>query len=204
MKKLTTLLLASMLTCGCVSHATPTYNKHQATQVSTTKMALIHQATGIQMDLSQGNFKNIAKHIHPTKGVQFSMYAYVDGKKDKRFSRQQFLTYLKKSRIKFTWGEMDGSGDLHITTLPNYLSKWIQAERFDNGSIAINKFKGSGNSLNNLREVYPNADRNSIVEFYDKGREEYEGMDWRAMRLVFEDYQGRSYLVAIVTDMWTI
>lgn len=29
-------------------------------------------------------------------------------------------------------------------------------------------------------------------------------MDWRAMRLVFEDYQGKSYLVAIVNDQWTV
>ena len=29
-------------------------------------------------------------------------------------------------------------------------------------------------------------------------------MDWRTMRLVFEEYQGKYYLVAIVNDQWTI
>ena len=28
-------------------------------------------------------------------------------------------------------------------------------------------------------------------------------MDWRIMRLVFEEYQGKRYLVAIVNQQWT-
>jgi hypothetical protein len=29
-------------------------------------------------------------------------------------------------------------------------------------------------------------------------------MDWRVLRLVFDNYQGKRYLVAIVNDQWTV
>ena len=61
--------------------------------------------------------------------------------------------------------------------------------------------QGFGNSLNNLIEIYPSAD---FVEFYYGGSEKYDGMDWRALRLVFEEYKGKPYLIAIVNDQWTI
>ncbi|PID37558.1 MAG: hypothetical protein CR966_01320 [Pseudomonadales bacterium] len=172
---------------------------------SFAKTALLNQATDIQLALAKGDYANVTQHIHPKKGVQFSMYAYVQPKKDKRFSRQQFATYLKKSRVRFTWGEMDGSGHLLVIPLPTYLDEWVQAVDFNNAEVTINQSQGSGNSLNNIESVYPYANAKfAIVDFYNKGSKEYDGMDWRAMRLVFEEYQGKSYLVAVVNDEWTI
>ncbi len=200
--KITSMLLISMLPLMTINTVQANTSHTPSTKIS--KMALIHQATAIQMNLSQGNFNNIAQYIHPKKGVQFSMYAYIQPKKDKRFSRQQFLTYLKKSKIKFTWGEYDSIEKKLITTLPKYLTEWVEAKKFDNGIVSVNDFKGFGNSLNNLEKIYPHNKGYQMVEFYDKGSKKYDGMDWRVMRLVFEEYQGRYYLVAIVTDMWTI
>lgn len=163
---------------------------------------ILQQAAQIQNYLATDNYQALTAFIHPTKGVRFSMYAYVHKDSDKVFSREQFTTYLQQSRIKFTWGAKDGSGELHITTLPDFLNNWVAAEQYEVKSATFNKFQGSGNSLNNLKEVYPGAD---FVEFYHSGKNpEYQGMDWRAMRLVFEEYQGKYYLVAIVNDQWTI
>lgn len=162
---------------------------------------LTQQANDIKQALVNKNYQAITSHIHPTKGVRFSMYAYVQPGSDKVFSRQQFTQYLKESRIKFTWGEKDGTGDIYITTLPDYLNTWVADGLNKANSMSYNKFQGSGNSLNNLKEKYPNAD---FVEFYSAGTEQYSGMDWRALRLVFEAYEGQYYLVAIVNDQWTI
>lgn len=163
---------------------------------------ILHQAEQIQKYLANDNFQALTTFIHPTKGVRFSMYAYVHKDSDKVFSREQFATYLQQSRIKFTWGAKDGSGELYITTLPDFLNNWVAAEQYDFDHATFNKFQGSGNSLNNLKEAYPGAD---FVEFYHSGKNpEYQGMDWRAMRLVFEEYQGKHYLIAIVNDQWTI
>ena len=55
--------------------------------------------------------------------------------------------------------------------------------------------------INNVNEAYPNSD---VVDFYYKGSDKYDGIDWRGMRLVFEDYQGKRYLVGIINDQWTV
>lgn len=177
---------------------TKTINKNN----SGKQQQISQHANQIKQALLSKHYQAITPYIHPTKGVRFSMYAYVQKDKDKVFTQAQFEQYLKKSRIKFTWGEKDGTGDLYVTTLPDYLEHWASdgLDKVDSDSISYNAFQGLGNSLNNLKEAYPNSD---FVEFYFPGTDEYSGMDWRALRLVFEAYQGQYYLVAIVNDQWT-
>lgn len=183
--------------------ATPNQsNSHSSTPVVSdiSQQTLKQQALRIQRALANKDFARITNDIHPTRGVRFSMYAYVRPETDKVFSREQFAQYLQQSKIRFTWGEKDGTGDLLVTPLPTYLDTWIDASKFNNASISINEFQHSGNMINNLKKIYPNSE---VVEFYHKGSEEYSGMDWRIMRLVFEEYQGKRYLVAIVNEQWT-
>ncbi len=171
------------------------------TTVTPSQQRVMQDAIYIKQALAYKNYQAIAPLIHPTRGVRFSMYAYVDPKSDKVFSRAQFTQYLKASKIKFTWGQQDGTGDLYITPLPAYLTAWVDASKYQATSPTINQFQGFGNSLNNLTNIYKNHD---FVEFYYSGSDKYSGMDWQAMRLVFADYKGKPYLVAIVNDKWTI
>lgn len=164
------------------------------------QQALIAQAKRIQSVLATGNYSAITQYIHPTKGVRFSMYALVSDE-DKVFSRQDYRQYLQQSKIRFTWGSKDGSGEEYIVPLPEYLKDWVKARDFSRTSVSVNAFQRGGNSLNNLTEIYPKAD---FVEFYYKGTKKYSQMDWRVLRLVFENYQGKPYLVGVVTDEWTI
>lgn len=168
---------------------------------SVSRQQMMQDAIYIKQALAYKNYQAIAPLIHPTHGLRFSMYAYVDPKTDKVFSRAQFGQYLKKSKIKFTWGGLDGTGDLYITPLPSYLENWVDARKYEAIAPTLNTFQGFGNSLNNLVKRYPKAD---FIEFYHPGTAEYDGMDWRALRLVFEEYQGKRYLVAIINDQWTI
>lgn len=201
----TCLLISACMPSATVGGQTGSNNVPATTQNSSEQSKqtqILQQAKQIQGYLATDNYQALTPYIHPTKGVRFSMYAYVQQETDKVFSREQFATYLQQSRIKFTWGTKDGVGDLYITTLPDFLNSWVAAEQYDFKGATFNKFQGSGNSLNNLKEVYPNAD---FVEFYHSGKNpEYAGMDWRSMRLVFEEYQGKYYLVAIVNDQWTV
>ena len=87
-----------------------------------------------------------------------------------------------------------------IVPLPKFLENHLQASRFNNSSPLLNPSKSRGNIPNNIDNIYAKAD---FVEFYVEGQEKYGFMDWRAMRLVFEEYQGENYLVAIVSDQWT-
>lgn len=172
-----------------------------SSSITMSQQHLLQDAIYIKQLLAYQNYAAIAPLIHPTRGVRFSMYAYVDPKSDKVFSRAQFEQYLKASKIKFTWGQQDGTGDLYITPLPTYLQAWVNGNKYKAIAPTLNEFQGFGNSLNNLTEIYPNAD---FVEFYDAGTERYSGMDWRALRLVFEEYKGKRYLIAIINDQWTI
>lgn len=201
-------LALALAATGCQSSAesniaTPNQsNGHSSTPVVSdiSQQTLKQQALRIQRALANKDFARITNDIHPTRGVRFSMYAYVRPETDKVFSREQFAQYLQQSKIRFTWGEKDGTGDLLVTPLPTYLDTWIDASKFNNASISVNEFQHSGNMINNLKKIYPNSE---VVEFYHKGSEEYAGMDWRIMRLVFEEYQGKRYLVAIVNEQWT-
>lgn len=195
-----TLLLSVV---GCQSATMPPVISNPPTQPTTpdSQQTVTQQAMRIQRALANHDYASIINDIHPTKGVRFSMYAYVHLDKDKVFSRAQFAQYLRESRIRFTWGELDGSGETYIVPLPVYLDSWIDAKKFDNARITVNKFESRGNMINNVMEVYPGAD---VVDFYYRGSDQYEGMDWRGMRLVFENYQGKRYLVGIVNDRWTV
>ncbi len=88
-------------------------------------------------------------------------------------------------------------------SIKNYFGKFVYDEDFLNAKQkSINEFLGSGNSLNNLREVFPGSD---FTEFYFPGFDpKYEGMDWRTLRLVFKTENNRPWLIAIVHDEWTI
>ncbi len=155
---------------------------------------------GVIQALKDKNYNKFAAYIHPQKGVRFSMYAFVNPEQDKKFSKADFEKYLPAKTI-FTWGALDGSGDLYKTTIYEYLSKWVYSKDFAAGQVSINEFQGSGNSLNNLKKIYPKAD---FTENFLKGSEENAGMDWKCLRLFFEEFQGKYYLVAVVNDQWTI
>lgn len=198
-----------LVATGCQSFAKPNatisnpakVNSSTAVVSDMSQQALRQQALRIQRALANKDYASITNDIHPTRGVRLSMYAYVRPETDKVFSREQYAQYLQQSKIRFTWGEKDGTGDLLIEPLPTYLDTWVNAKKFNNASIGINDFKNNGNSINNLKKIYQNSD---VVEFYYAGTEQYSGMDWRVLRLVFDEYQGKRYLVAIINDQWTV
>ena len=166
-----------------------------------SQQTLRQQAMRIQRALANKDFSRITDDIHPTRGVRFSMYAYVHLDKDKVFSREQFAQYLNQSKIRFTWGELDGVGEALVVPLPEYLDTWIDGKKYNNARITVNTFESRGNMINNVNEAYPKSD---VVDFHYKGSDKYDGIDWRGMRLVFDEYQGRRYLVAIINDQWTV
>lgn len=146
-----------------------------------------------------GDFSSLPQFIHPQKGIRFSMYAYVNKESDKHFSLEDFQKYIDTD-VKFTFGHKDGTGDVYITSLKDYLQNWVWKKDFSASAYTENTFQGSGNSLNNLQEVYPSAE---FTENYIAGTEQYSGMDWNSLRFVFEKYEGKYYLVAILNDEWT-
>ncbi len=150
--------------------------------------------------LKTKNYAEFAEHIHPEKGIRFSMYGYVQPKKDKVFTKEDFLKYIGTD-IKFTWGAKDGTGDLLQLSLRNYMEKWVFVKDFTIAETFTDETKQRGNTVINLKEVYPNS---IFTENFLKGSKEYAEMDWSVLRLVFEEFEGKLFLVAIINDQWTI
>lgn len=90
--------------------------------------------------LKDKNYQKFADYIHPGKGVRFSMYAYVNPKEDKNFSRTDFIKY-EPTKTLFTWGTMDGSGEVYKATLNGYLKNWVYSKDFVAGQVSVNDFQ---------------------------------------------------------------
>ncbi len=145
------------------------------------------------------NYIKFSNYLHPEKGIRFSMYGYIQPKEDKVFTKQEFIKYAS-TNIKFTWGEKDGTGDKLVLSLKDYLNNWVLPKDFTTSEYSENSIKAVGNSINNIKEIYPNS---TFTENYLPGSEEYGGMDWNSLRFVFEELYGTYYLVAVINDQWT-
>jgi hypothetical protein len=96
----------------------------------------------------------------------------------------------------------DGSGEPIDLTFRGYFERFIYDADFARPDVVgFDEEVGWSSMVNNIAEVYPTA---MTVEYHFEGFEpQYEGMDWRSLRLVFEYEAGAWYLVGIVHDEWT-
>ncbi|MBI3019616.1 MAG: hypothetical protein HYY61_06990 [Deltaproteobacteria bacterium] len=148
------------------------------------------------------DFDTLSKLVHPDKGVRFSPYTYVEIEKDIVFTIDQIKNFFQDTQ-KYVWGEYDGSGEPMEFTPSEYYKRFIYDQDFAKAKeIEINKVIGQGNTTNTISKVYPEA---SFVEYHFPGFDpKYSGMDWRSLRLVFEQKNGQWFLIGIVHDEWTI
>ncbi len=163
---------------------------------------LLDLSSRILKSIKERDYAGLSKFIHPTSGVRFSLYGHIDTVSAQVISAGK-LKKLGNNEQKITWGLMDGTGQPVDLSIDGYFKRFVYDADFLNAEKkAVNTFLESGNSLNNLKEVYPGCD---FTEFYFSGFDpKYSGMDWRTLRLVFKKYKDKNYLVGIVHDEWTI
>jgi len=165
---------------------------------------LLRLTNNILVVLKNKNYSAFANYIHPVSGIRFSPYGYVDTLSHLRFSREKFIATAKDDNQEMiVWGEFDGTGDAIKMTLNNYMQRFVYDVDFVKPEKrTVNDFVAAGNSLNNLSSVYKDCD---FTESYFSGfKKEYAGMDWKSLRLVFKERNGKFFLVGIVHDEWTI
>ncbi len=151
--------------------------------------------------LKDKNMESLANYIHPSKGVRFSPYGYINVEQDRIMNSQQIVGAME-DQTTYLWGYFDGSGEPINLTFEEYFNRFVYDEDYLNAEkVAVNERIGQGNSLDNNKEVYPEG---TVVEFHFPGFEEkYEGMDWRSLRLVMEKVEENWFLVGIIHDEWT-
>ena len=161
------------------------------------------KATGIQVltFLSQNNYSELIKYFS-SEGVRFAPYGFIDTTNTKKLTPEDFLESINK-KWTLTWGSYDGTGDPIKLSVPNYLKKFVYNANYLNAEdIGYDSVIKQGNSLNNIKELYPN---HHFIDYHFSGFEQkYKGMDWTSLRLVFEKENGQYFIVAIIHDQWTV
>lgn len=160
-------------------------------------------ATTVLRALKSGDMESVAAWVHPEKGVRFSPYAYVDTEKDQVIMRDELSELMANSNVRL-WREFAGTGELIELTYADYHKRFVyDADFLEVAEIGFNELLGEGTTINNLNEVYP-KETHDFVEFHIDGIDpQYEGMDWRSLRIVFEKIGGDRALVGIIHDQWT-
>ena len=149
--------------------------------------------------IQENNDTQLIKYFHPVKGVRFSPYSYADTLEHQKFLAHEFL---KAGSGIFTWGNYAGSGEPIVLSRKKYFAEFVYDVDFINLSTAsLNEFKGFGNTINNVEEVYKGC---PYVEYYFPGEMNNESFTWKSVTLVFEKYKGKYYLIAITHGEWTI
>ena len=152
--------------------------------------------------LKDKDMENLSEFVHPTKGIRFSPYGYVDVDNHQVFSAEE-VSAIKDDAGFYTWGSYDGSGESIELDFDGYYDEFIFDEDFLNPQIIGNNVSVSqGNSLDNISEVYEGG---HFIELHFQGIDpQYEGIDWKSLKLVFEAVDNDWYLVGVVHDQWTI
>jgi hypothetical protein len=160
-------------------------------------------ADDVTVALATHDMPRLATYVHPTRGVRFSPYPYVDTTADRVVAAKDIAT-LWPSTSAERWGSFDGSGEPILLAYPAYHAKFVYDVDFQHATrVAVDSQPmGHGNATNNIADVYRGA---SVVEYHVPGRDPaMSGMDWRSLWLVFERERARWYLVGIVHGAWTI
>ncbi len=146
------------------------------------------------------DYNAFSEFIHPQDGIRFSPYGYI-AKEHLKFSKSEFLFSLKEQNV-MQWGQFAGTGDSILFNTKNYIKRFVYDVDFLNAEqITVNRSSVKGNSINNQDTYYKNV---NYTECYFSGFDKkYAGMDWRALRLIFKEYEGKNFLVGIVHDEWT-
>ena len=212
MWKLAPLILTIFLLSSCNDHQVRSKPALPATSgktgslpdtVTVDSVALIMNLTKQVLSVIKAkDYTTLGSFFHPVAGTRFSHYGHIDTINDRKFTATQFLEQLGNSG-KLNWGNYDGSGEEIFLTVDHYFKRFVyNADFLHAEKTSLNKMIGKGNSLNNLEAVY--KDRDFTESYFAGFDKQLEGMDWSSLRLVFESYKDKVYLVAIIHDQWTI
>ena len=153
--------------------------------------------------LKRRDMVTVARHAHPTMGVLFAPYAYLEPSEHQIWNATTLPRWFTDTQTRI-WGAEDGTGFPIERTPAQYYERFVFPRDFTAGAkISVNDDQAKGNAINNAASLYPDGVR---VEFYLPPTETPEGPlpDWRALRLVFVAVGGEPKLVAVVHDQWTI
>ena len=170
---------------------------------------LTEQADSVRDLLSAAAWGELSHYVHAERGVLFSAYTYVEPAENVTLAREE-VALIASDTTQRLWGHQDGSGFPINTTAPEFIDEYIIDQNFDVAERGQpNEIIRTGNTINNVPDAFIDSsvssrDEIGFVEYHLEGSEEYGGMDWASLRLVFQLERDSWYLIGIVRDRWTI
>ncbi len=148
------------------------------------------------------DYEALSREIHPEYGIVFSPYATISLSSNKCFTAKQVAEFSKDENH-YVWGKYDGSDDPIELKPVEYFKEFVFDKDFTlTPEIGVDTIIESGNSLENITEVFPDA---RFVDFHipasDSGTED---LDWTSLRLGFEEFEGQLKLTVVVHSEWTV
>lgn len=164
---------------------------------------LISDSSEVVINLiANKDYSELVNYIHPAKGVRFTQYSYVDIDSDLILTKEEFEQEVYTDKI-YLWGYYDGIGTDIELTIEEYFDEFVYDADFLNAdAIGYNEYTNETGMVENQYAIYHNS---IIVEYYIAGiNPDYNGMDWRSVRIVFEEYNGEWLIVGLIHNQWTI
>ena len=168
--------------------------------VEAVEFNLVESSEAIIMIMEDNQLLNLVEWIHPEKWIRFSPYTYIDMAEHNVLFSGDIISDTNQNYI---WGYTDGKWDAIEMSISDYISQRVVTQNFlEAEEVLLNQKIARGSNLNNLDEIYPSAES---IEYYFSGFEpQYEGMDWKSLTIVFEEFEGVYYVVWIINWSWTI
>jgi len=162
--------------------------------------SLLQDAQHILQLIEKRNFETLSSWTHPDKGLTFVPYSTISNGENQILSASEVGNLKTDSKL-YVWGTNYADGSPINLTTAEYFSRYIADYDYANAPvIAFNTIIKSGNSLENVRDYFPDAE---FCEFHYPGTADRSYTDWKSLKLVFEDYEGARALVAIIHSEWT-
>ena len=88
---------------------------------------LLGAALDVAESLADQDMTVFSSFVHPTQGVRFTPYGYVNPAVDLNYASPAFASLITDPTT-YTWGSYDGSGDPIIYTFADYLDNFVYDE----------------------------------------------------------------------------
>ena len=174
---------------------------HLAEQYGTLPDEIVKNGQQVLNLLMTKNYTDLENLIHPDLCLRFSPYSYLNS--DNMIFCPPDLIQAAEQEDLLLWGYYDGTGDPITLDFSSYIQRFVNDQDYSfSPIIGFNVEVSSGNSINNIQEIYPDG---MMIEYYFPGFDpQYGGMDWRSLRLVFIQKGSTWYIAAIIHSEWTI
>ena len=151
--------------------------------------------------LQDNQLWNLVEWIHPEKWIRFSPYTYIDVEEHNILFSGDIINNTDQN---YVWGYTDWKWDAIELSISDYISMYAGNADYiwSATEVLIDYETMRWNNLNNINEIYPDS---KYIEYYISGFDpQYDGMDWKSITIVFEEFEWEYYVVWIINWSWTI